>query len=95
MTTVVSELADKWLPLPIEQFFTVARALDMWFADELPPTLQDELRSPIVTQTKAMLRFQCLQQLAMHERQEMMELQQKRFAVARSRVGKRVNNKRH
>lgn len=93
-TNCVSELANKWWPLPPEKFFTKQRAPDMWFADELPPTVQAEMNSPLVTQSKAMLAYQILQQLAQTERQRMVETQQRRYAQARSRVGKRVKTKR-
>lgn len=66
-TNVVSELGNKWWPLPPEKFFTAQRAPDMWFGDELPPTLQDEMRSPVVTQTKAIAQFQIMAALARAE----------------------------
>lgn len=94
-TNIVSELANKWWPLAPEKFFTAQRAPDMWFADELPPTLQDEMRSPAVTQSKAMVAFQILRQLAMTEQHRMQQEQVRRYAQARSHVGKRVKTKRH
>jgi hypothetical protein len=90
MTT--NELANKWWPLPPEKFFTAQRAPDMWFADELPPTYQAEMASPVVTQAKAMMAFQVLQKLAMAERQRAVEAQARRYVQARSHVGKRVKH---
>jgi hypothetical protein len=95
MTTVFSELANKWWPLPPEKFFTEQRAPDMWFADELPPTLQDEMRSPLVSQSKMMLGMGVLQQLAIAERRRMAEQATRRYARARSHVGKRTKASRH
>jgi hypothetical protein len=94
-TNVLSQLANNWWPLPPEKFFTMQRAPDMWFADELPPTLQDEMRSPIVTQSKAMLTFTLLQQLAVGERRNIVAAQQRRYTQARSHIGKRVKASRH
>jgi hypothetical protein len=93
-TNIVPELANKWWPLPPEKFFTMQRAADMWFGDELPPTLQAEMLSPLVTQSKAMLAFQILQQLAMGERQEMVKAQTRRYVQARSHIGKRTKTSR-
>jgi cell envelope opacity-associated protein A len=95
MTTVISELGNKWWPLPPEKFLTAASAPDMWFADELPPTLQDEMRNPAVTQMKTMLRYQIVQQLMQNEQRRTIENQVRRYAQARSHVGKRVKASRH
>jgi hypothetical protein len=93
LIAMTNELANKWWPLPPEKFFTAQRAPDIWFADELPPTLQDEMRSPVVTQAKAMLAFQIYQQLMIGERRQIMQAQTRRYAQARSHIGKRA--KRH
>lgn len=82
MTTVVSELANKWFPLPPEKFFSPQRAPDMWFSDELPPTWQEQMSNPLVTQVKFAAQLQVLRNLAEHE--------QHRTALARSRKGKRA-----
>jgi hypothetical protein len=97
MTTnnVVSELGEKWWPLPPEKFFTAQRAPDMWFGDELPPTLQAELASPLVTQSKLMVQMGIMQNLALGERKRVMQEETQRFVSARSRVGKRAKTKRH
>lgn len=92
-TNVVSELADKWFPLPPEKFFAPQRAPDMWFGDELPPTLQAEMRSPLVTQSKMMLRYQALQTLEVGQRQQAIRDEQRRFIAARSHVGKRTKGR--
>jgi hypothetical protein len=92
MTTIVSEIAEKWLPFPVEQFFTAQRAPDMWFGDELPPTFQELMNSPLVTQGKAMMAYQVSQHLAAGERRRMIEAQQARYASAAAKVGGR---KRH
>lgn len=94
-TNVINELGSRWLPFPPEQFFTMQRAADMWFGDELPPTLQAEMRSPLVTQSKMMLRQQLMQSVMMGEQRRTVEAQNRRHAEARSRVGKRVKAKRH
>lgn len=89
-TNVVNELGDKWLPFPPEGFFTMQRAPDMWFGDELPPTIQALMASPFVTQAKMMAQVSLRQsfmdgQIAAH--------QQRRYRSAVSRVGgKRKRN---
>lgn len=88
-TDVLHELGEKWLPFPVEHFFTPQRAPDMWFGDELPPTLQDELRNPLVTQSKLMLRYQILHGLAEGEQREMQRAAVRRFAAAKAKVGGR------
>lgn len=93
-TNIVPELANKWWPLPPEKFFTMQRAPDMWFGDELPPTYQAEMASPVVLQSKLILRYQLMQQLATEERREMVQAQTRRYAEARSHVGKRTKAKR-
>jgi hypothetical protein len=98
MTTngILHELSEKWLPLPVERFFTMQRAPDgMWFGDELPPTLQDEMASPLATQSKMMLRYQILQQLAMGERRRYAQAEATRRKHAVARVGKRVKTSRN
>ena len=55
---LIHRLAEDMLPLPAEQFFTAARAPDMWFGDQLPPTYQDYLDSPQVQQAKWLARYQ-------------------------------------
>jgi hypothetical protein len=97
MTTnnVVSELANKWWPLPPEKFFTAQRAPDMWFGDELPPTVQAEMRSPLVTQSKWMMRVQVQQNLARHAQRHAAQAEVRRQAVARSHIGKRAKTSRH
>lgn len=94
-TDIVPELANKWWPLPPEKFFTAQRAPDMWFSDELPPTVQAEMLSPLVTQSKMILRMQVMQSLGAAERRRVQAAEHKRRAVARSRVGKRVKTSRH
>jgi hypothetical protein len=91
-TNVVSELGDKWWPLPPEKFFTAQRAPDMWFGDELPPTYQDAMRSPLVTQSKFMVAAQIRQNLAQHAQRQAIEDQKRRYAHARARVGGRKRN---
>lgn len=97
MTTdrVLHELADKWLPFPPEAFFTAQRAPDMWFADELPPTLQDEMRSPLVTQSKLMFQYQVMQSLAVADRRAVAQRELARRSHAVARVGKRVKARRN
>lgn len=96
MTTgVVNTLAEKWFPLPVEKFFTMQRAPDMWFADELPPTLQDEMRNPLLLQSKAMIAYQVSAQLARGEQQRIMAEVATRRQHATARVGKRVKSTRH
>jgi hypothetical protein len=97
MTTknIVSELADKWLPMPWERFFTPQRAADMWFSDELPPTVQDMVLSPLVTQSKWMLQHTINQQLAEGMRRQAALNEQRRLKALASRVGKRRKTKRH
>ena len=94
MTTnnVIGQLADKWWPLPPEKFFTAQRAQDMWFGDELPPTDQAAMRSPLVTQSKMMVRMQLNQIVAQGQQRRTAEHQR---ALLRSRVGKRVKARRH
>lgn len=94
-TNIVTELADKWLPMPWERFFTAQRAADMWFSDELPPTLQEQVSSPIVTQSKWMLQHTVNQQLAEGARQQAFEAERRRLTALASRVGKRRKTKRH
>lgn len=94
-TNVISQLGDKWLPMAPEKFFTMQRAADMWFGDELPPTVQDEMRSPLVTQPKMMAAFQITQQLQRAEQHRLVELEQFKQRIAAARVGKRVKTKRH
>lgn len=95
MTTMISELGNKWLPLSFERFFTAQRADDMWFGDELPPTAQAEMRSPLVLQSKLMLRHQVLTQLANAERRQIAAAETARRRHATSRVGKRGKSSRH
>lgn len=94
-TNRIPELAAKWWPLPPEKFFTDQRAPDMWFGDELPPTVQAEMLSPLVTQSKMMIRMQVMQSLAQVERRHIMTAEQFKRRVANSRVGKRVKTSRH
>lgn len=94
-TDAVKQLGDKWLPLTHERFFTPQRAPDMWFSDELPPSFQRELASPIVTQTKALVQFQMLQALAVAERQREAQAQQRRRVAAHHRIGKGRKARRH
>lgn len=91
MTTdpVLHELADKWLPFPPEAFFK-PQIDPMWFAGELPPTLQDEMNSPLVTQGKLMMQYQIMQSLAMSERRAIADREMARRRHAVARVGKRV-----
>ena len=97
MTTnnVVSMLADKWLPLPVEKFFTAQRAPDMWFSDELPPTVQALMHSPMIVQAKQAAAMQLYQQLMVKERNDLQRAEMKRRKVARSRIGKRAKSSRH
>lgn len=94
-TNVINELGNRWLPFPVERFFTMQRAPDMWFGDELPPTAQAEMLSPLVTQTKLMVRQQLMQTVMMGQHRATVEAQRHRATVARSRVGKRAKVKRH
>jgi hypothetical protein len=91
-TNVVHEMAERILPLPLESFFTPQRASDMWFGDELPPTIQDQLRSPAVTQAKMMLGMQVLQSNAVGERRRAALAEQARRRRAITHVGKRVKH---
>lgn len=93
-TNIVPELANKWWPLPPEKFFTMQRAPDMWFGDELPPTMQAEMLNPLVTQSKLMLQYQIMQQLARGEQHQMMENAKRRYVQARSHIGKRTKTSR-
>jgi ABC-type lipoprotein release transport system permease subunit len=63
---------ERALPFPVEHFFTPQRAPDMWFGDELPPTIQDYLNEPQVKQAKAFMTFQVLQQIAQSEQRALM-----------------------
>lgn len=94
MTTdnVIRELGERFIPLPLEQFFTAQRADDMWFGDELPPTIQAELRSPLVTQSKTMFRMGVLQVCARAEQRAKYEAEQRRLRLAKSRMGKRAKS---
>lgn len=94
-TNIVSELADKWLPMPWERFFSPQRAPDMWFPDELPPTYQEQVSSPLVTQSKWMLAHTVNQHLAESARQQAAVNERKRLMALASRVGKRRKTKRH
>ena len=94
-TNVISELADKWWPLTWEQFFSPQRAPDMWFGDELPPTYQEQVRSPLVQQAKWMAQYQANATLQQAEQQRIQRAEMLRHSVARSRVGKRVKTRRH
>lgn len=94
-TNVVNTLAEKWFPLPVEKFFTMQRAPDAWYADELPPTLQDEMRNPLVVQSKLMLAYQIQSALVRGEQQRIMAEQGARRRHAISHVGKRVKTSRH
>lgn len=67
----------------------------MWFADELPPTYQEQMRNPFVLQSKMMLQHSLLQQLRIGEQRNIAEAQTRRFRAANSRVGKRVKTSRH
>ena len=91
MTTVASELANKWWPLPPEKFFK-PQIDDMWFAGELPPTVQDEMRSSVVTQSKFMMQVTVLQTLSAAAQRHTREAEVQRRKIAVSRVGKRVRN---
>lgn len=98
MTTnnVISELGNKWWPIPFEGFFTPQRSSDgFWCGDEMPPTLQDELASPVVSQSKLMVQYALLQQLAQGEQRRIQEGERRRRAIARSRIGKRAKAHRH
>lgn len=94
-TDVLTQIGNKWWPLPPEKFFTAQRAPDMWFADELPPTMQEQMLSPLVTQPKMMIAFQISQQLAVANQRHAAEAQQQRFRRAKARVGKRSKSSRN
>lgn len=94
-TDVISEMSNKWLPFCWERFFSAQRAPDMWFGDELPPTLQDEVNSPFVQQSKWMMQHSLRQTLEAGMRREAAVAQGRRIASARSRIGKRVKTTRH
>jgi hypothetical protein len=87
---VIATMADKMLPFTWQQFFTPQRAPDMWFGDELPPTLQEQVMNPAVQQAQWIAQFQAQQTLqrAAHEAAQRAEVQ--RQTVARSRIGKRA-----
>lgn len=57
---LIHRIGEDMLPLPVEKFFTTARAPDMWFGDELPPTLQAYLNDPAVQQARWIARHQIL-----------------------------------
>lgn len=94
-TNVISEMGNRWFPLTWESFFTPQRAADMWFGDELPPTLQDQVRSPFVQQSKWMIQHTMRQTLEAGLRRNAALAEQGRQKLMRSRVGKRAKTKRH
>lgn len=95
-TNVINELGNKWWPLPFEAFFTAQRSADgFWCGDEMPPTLQDELASPVVSQSKMMVQYELLKTLARGERRQIVEADQRRRTIARSRIGKRAKARRN
>jgi hypothetical protein len=88
-TDVLNHLGDKYIPLPIEAFFTPRRSLDgFWCADEMPPTIQDAFNNPYVVQSRAMLGLTIIQRLqqSMMQREAQREAQRSR-PRARSRRG--------
>lgn len=93
-TSVVTELADKWLPMPWEKFFSPQRAPDMWFGDELPPTLQAQVLNPFVQQSKLMLQHTVAQGVEQGMRRQAEHNEQRRLAAGASRIGKRAKTKR-
>lgn len=94
-TNVFSELGDKWIPLHWTQCFAPQRAPDMWFGDELPPTLQADVMSPLVQQSMWMIQHTVRQTLERGMRRQAALAEQRRFTTARSRIGKRTKTKRH
>lgn len=94
-TEVISEMLNKWLPFSWERFFSPQRAKDMWFGDELPPTLQDQVNSPFVQQSKWMMAHTLRQSLEAGMRRDAAMAEQRRVASARSRIGKRAKTSRH
>lgn len=68
---VMTQLGERFWPLPVTKFFTAQRAAPnpetgdggTWFGDELPPTQQDYLNSPEVRQAQAFVTLQALQQI--------------------------------
>lgn len=94
-TNTISILADKWFPMPVEKFFTPQRAPDMWFGDELPPTVQALMHSPFVVQAKQMAAYRIHQSLAAIARRKQAQAEQKSRKAQLSRVGKRVKASRH
>jgi hypothetical protein len=93
-TNIVNELANKWLPFSWEGFFSPQRAADMWFGDELPPTLQAEVNSPFVQQSKWMMQHTLRQSLESGLRRRAAVNEQRRMAALAGRVGKRVKTSR-
>jgi hypothetical protein len=90
MTTsnVISEMAEKWWPMCPERWFTMQRADDMWFGDELPPTYQALMRSPAIVQAKFMLRQAICKALAEGEQRREVLAQRAARNIAVARVGK-------
>lgn len=81
MTTdpVVNQLAEKFLPLNPLGFFTPERAPDMWFGDELAPSLQAEMSSPQVAQSRMMLGLQIMRGAFAHQQHETVRARQRRL----------------
>lgn len=92
MTTVLSELGNKWYPLPAETLFTPQRAPDMWFGDELPPTMQEQMNSPTVQQAKFIVQYQLRQQFENAQRHAQAMAEYRRRGRAMTHVGKRTIN---
>jgi hypothetical protein len=98
MTTkvdVLNELGEKWWPMAWQRWFTPQRAPDMWFGDELPPTLQAQVASPYVQQSMWMVQHQVRQTLEHGARQQAALNERRRLTALASRVGKRAKAKRH
>jgi hypothetical protein len=88
MDDLIHRIAEDMLPLPVEKFFTMARAPDMWFGDELPPTLQDYLADPAVQQARWIARHQILTGAAKYAQRQADE-QARRDKLARQGRAKR------
>lgn len=76
---VLNQLGEKWLPLSPLCLFTQQRAPDMWFPDELPPTLQAEMSNPQVAQSRMMLGLQIMKGAFTHQQRQMVRARQQRL----------------
>jgi hypothetical protein len=72
MDTTSVDGSSNWMGLLIARHFTKHE-----YGDKLPPTYRAEMDLPIVKQTRAMIAFQILQELAAAEQRKMMSGSQK------------------